>query len=143
MFSFYCSLLSITFLNTTEMWSKSLGSILLIMGRKFGETNMLEKGGLTWKCRKNNGICHTSSDLKMPWIVWGKHFWLIFDIPNFRDVKMEKKGGGSMYYNCWKHSFSEFKGCSWLDALPLLVDFEQGPLGSLSNHIQLIILLPI
>ena len=37
LFSFYCSLLSISFLNTIEMWSESMGSILLIVVRKFGE----------------------------------------------------------------------------------------------------------
>lgn len=88
--SFYSSL-SITFLNTIEMWSESLGSISLIMGRKFGETNKLGKEGLLHEDAGGTGYV-TFYQIFTYHGLWKRMLLVDFQTyPNFRNVKMKKK----------------------------------------------------
>lgn len=49
----------------------------MIMERKLGETNVLEKEGLVHENAERAMGCHISSDVKMPWIMREKEILMV------------------------------------------------------------------
>lgn len=120
MFSFYSSPLIITFLNTIEIWSESLGSISLIMGRKFGETNKLEKEGLLHEDAGGTGYVTFYQIFTYHVVKKNTSVWFFRHTPISEMWKWEKK----VYSGCWKQSFSKFKCCPRLDVVPVFVELN-------------------